>query len=114
MFIFSPTVSCLSHVHTRALQTQSNMALFRGMQQVSETVNSQHSSSRVPLHSDPFLPQLSAAPAYVQKLHAIRSEMDATRAQVKKSQVFPRGAARASYGTNRTEEKCAFLQPHRV
>jgi hypothetical protein len=27
--------------------------------------------------------QLAAAPAYVQKLHAIRSEMDATRAQVR-------------------------------
>jgi hypothetical protein len=56
------------------------MALFRGMQQVSETVHSSavQTHTSTPAYS---ASQLSAAPAYVQKLHAIRSQMDATRAQ---------------------------------
>lgn len=65
------------------------MALFRGMQQVSETVHSSAVSTHtsIPAYS---ASQLAAAPAYVQKLHAIRSEMDSTRAQASPPASFSR------------------------
>ncbi len=60
------------------------MALFRGMQQVSETVHGFSAAAPIHFGADfsSFFFQLSAAPAYVQKLHDIRSKMDATRVQV--------------------------------
>ena len=60
-----------------------------------------------------FALQLSAAPAYVQKLHSIRSEMDATRSQVPFLTPPTRAALQALFGFTSARQLFAFVNMKR-